>query len=445
MTGLTIVFIFTSAFIQQALGFQQIRGSTASPVRKSLTSGGFLSNHLSSTSNVYSPSSLLSLPSAQDFSLAPTPYGLDEDPKDVYMAGQAMKLRETLIRVILPSLAAAGLAVLCYAPFCLFLKGWLDTGELSILGNDSSQFMQNFLSLNGLLFSILAGNSFYFLYQQTESIYYALYAEVSEAKSLLEQTTLVCAGRPFYRDVLVNIQRYIEQDLRRLDYPPAVLLSAKPSNDPLESILYQTSVGVPSSVYETVKSLRQARGQRLGATQRKLPEVHFTLLYLLATLELASFPLLGAGTSSLFTNSILSVQSVLFGCMAGAITMTLTVIRELWNPTGGAYNVDGVLVTMVRGLEEETQRRIEGGTFAERSLPSAPPSYNTSKQGAIASTVSADATLARVTHTSKRFDNNHRRRWQVVQTLKASPRKIYSGAIRLLPWKRIISVSSTDV
>ena len=76
--------------------------------------------------------------------------------------------------------------------------------------------------------------------------------QVSEAKSLLEQTTLVCQGRPFYQDVLRNINLYVTQDLRRLDLPPAVLLSNKPSNDPLETILYMTSVGVPSVVYETV-------------------------------------------------------------------------------------------------------------------------------------------------------------------------------------------------
>ena len=92
------------------------------------------------------------------------------------------------------------------------------------------------------------------------------------------QTTLVCFGRPFYRDVLLAIQRYIRNDLKRLDFNPAVLLSAKPSSDPLESVLYLTSVGVPSVVYDTVRSLRQARGARLGATQRKLPEIHFTLL-----------------------------------------------------------------------------------------------------------------------------------------------------------------------
>ena len=55
-----------------------------------------------------------------------------------------------------------------------------------------------------------------------------------------------------------------------------------------------------------VKSLRSARGYRLGATQRKLPEIHFYLLYFLGFVELLGFPILGAGTSSLFTNSILT-------------------------------------------------------------------------------------------------------------------------------------------
>eukprot|EP00618_Florenciella_parvula_P018396 CAMPEP_0119527800 /NCGR_PEP_ID=MMETSP1344-20130328/42132_1 /TAXON_ID=236787 /ORGANISM="Florenciella parvula, Strain CCMP2471" /LENGTH=408 /DNA_ID=CAMNT_0007567053 /DNA_START=6 /DNA_END=1229 /DNA_ORIENTATION=+ len=283
----------------------------------------------------------------------------------------------TLTRVVLPTVVAFVVGALLFAPSSLLIKSFLDQGQLSILGNDSSQFMQNFLTVNGLLFSILAGNTFIFLYQQTEAIYYALFAEVSEAKSLLEQTTLVCQGRPFYQDVLRNINLYVTQDLRRLDLPPAVLLSNKPSNDPLETILYMTSVGVPSVVYETVKSLRSARGYRLGATQRKLPEIHFYLLYFLGFVELLGFPILGAGTSSLFTNSILTVESILFGFMAAAMTMTVRVCRELWSPIGGAYNVDGVLSTMVEGLESELNSRMKGGTFSEDMLPSPPPNFST--------------------------------------------------------------------
>jgi hypothetical protein len=90
---------------------------------------------------------------------------------------------------------------------------------------------------------------------------------VSEAKSLLEQTALICQGRPFYPAVLKQIKLYIRDDLRRLDIPPVNLIAQSPSKDPLEKIMFMTSVGVPSVIYETVKNLRQARGQRLGACQ----------------------------------------------------------------------------------------------------------------------------------------------------------------------------------
>ena len=168
------------------------------------------------------------------------PYGLVENADD--FSSNAAKRGDTLTRVILPTVAAAALATVFYPSLSNLIKGALDTGELSIIGNDSSQFIQNFVTVNGLILSILCGNTFVFLYQQTESIYKALYAEVSEAKSLLEQTALVCSGRPFYRDVLLAIQRYVANDLKRLDYSPATLLSQRPANDPLESILYLTSV-----------------------------------------------------------------------------------------------------------------------------------------------------------------------------------------------------------
>lgn len=46
---------------------------------------------------------------------------------------------------------------------------------------------------------------------------------------------------------------------------PSVPVFGRGRSDPLEQVLYFTSVGVPSYVYDTVKSLRSARGDRLGA------------------------------------------------------------------------------------------------------------------------------------------------------------------------------------
>ena len=74
---------------------------------------------------------------------------------------------------------------------CRIMLRTLDIGTIRILQADDAQFIQNFLTVIGLLFSILAGNAYSALYQQQESIYFALFQEVSEAKSLLEQTTLL--------------------------------------------------------------------------------------------------------------------------------------------------------------------------------------------------------------------------------------------------------------
>jgi hypothetical protein len=267
----------------------------------------------------------------------------------------------TLLRVGVPSVLAGVASYLLFPLLSMSLATLMnDAGVFAVLSQDSSQFVQNFLTVAGLLFSILVGQTYYFMYQQQEATYYALFNEVTEAKSLLEQVALVCQGRQMYRQILKQIAMYVEEDLKQLSTDPAILLSARPVDDPLESIMYMTSVGVPSSVYETVRSLRQARAGRLGALQRKLPSVHMLLLWLLAAIELMSFPLLGAGTQTIGGYRILTVEGVLFGIMTFAIVMTLRVVGELWRPAGGAYNVDGVLRIMISGLEEELRGRISG-------------------------------------------------------------------------------------
>ena len=140
---------------------------------------------------------------------------------------------------------------------------------------------------------------------------------------------------------------------------PSEWLSVRPVEDPLESIMLMTSVGVPSGLYQTVRDLRQARGVRLGAFQRKFPALGILLLYVLAALELFSFPLLAAGTAGLsedpelFTVSILELQSVLFASLCACVVLVLRIIQELWEPSGGVFNIDDVLQEMVLGLDEE--------------------------------------------------------------------------------------------
>jgi hypothetical protein len=193
------------------------------------------------------------------------------------------------------------------------------------------------------------------------------------AKSLLEQIALVCQGRDtLYNRILSCMDLYIKNDLNRFnDIEPAVLLSARPSDDPLEDILYLTSVGEPSIVYQTVRSLRQARASRLGALQRKLPLVHMSLLWILAGIVLCVFPLLGAGSQTIGGPELLVVQSWYLSFIVFGIFMVMGVIDELQRPDRvGAYNARAVLMVMVAGLEEELRERLDGTITMSSFAPS---------------------------------------------------------------------------
>jgi hypothetical protein len=238
-----------------------------------------------------------------------------------------------------------------------------DSGVFAVVAQDSSQYIQNILTTSGLIFSLLVGQTYYFMYQQQEAIYLSLFEEVTTAKSLLEQVALVSQGRPsLYMAILDCINDYVQYDLTKFnDIEPAILLSSRPCDDPLEEILYLTSVGEPSEVYQTVRALRQARARRLGALQRKLPQIHMILLWTLATIVLFTFPLLGAGVQTIGGMGILNVQAWYLGFIVFGISLTMGVVNELRNPgETGAYNAGSVLNIMVAGLKEEMELRATG-------------------------------------------------------------------------------------
>ncbi|CAE8662097.1 unnamed protein product [Polarella glacialis] len=268
------------------------------------------------------------------------------------------------------------LSFVLFFPMTELLRGWLSEPALQAIREDNNaQWLQNFFTGVGLIFSLFAAQTFGFLYAQQEAIYLALYSEVSEAKALLEQLALVCRIRPTYSEVLEGLRGYVQNDLRRIDVRPSRLLggmaplgertSGEGGSEPLEAVLYITSVGVPSAVYETVKGLRQARGQRLAATQRKLPPLHFGLLAALSVLELSIFPVLGAGcmalepTTAMLPGHITFFQALLFGLMASVLTLTFVLLRDLWDPTSGTYSMQAILAEMVSGLEEELEMRLK--------------------------------------------------------------------------------------
>ena len=116
---------------------------------------------------------------------------------------------ETLTRIIVPSALASFVAFIIFPPISLGLSYLInDSATFAVLSVDSSQFIQNFLTVTGLTFSILVGQTYYFMYQQQEAVFVSLFGEVTEAKSLLEQVALVCQGRKdMYEMCLVAVKR----------------------------------------------------------------------------------------------------------------------------------------------------------------------------------------------------------------------------------------------
>ena len=320
-----------------------------------------------------SASSALALPDDNDISASSTGLAI---PRWQRFSRQF----RTLLRVGFPS-AVAGVAATLVFPALTRLACTVNSAQtFALLTPAATDYTGQFLSVIGLLYSLLVGQTYSFVYSQQEAIYYALFNEVTEAKSLLEQVALVCQGRAMYPQVLRSMKSYVQNDLKQVKSDPALLLSRRPADDPLESIMYLTSVGVPGHIYETIRSLRQARAARLGALQRKVPNIHMGLLWILASIMLIAFPLLGAASveaaAAEGAKSVLTVEGCLFGITAFAITLTKRLVGELLRPAGGAYNVDAVLGVMVRGLEKELDERLEG-KVKNKNSPSTPADFST--------------------------------------------------------------------
>merc|ERR1740136_190116 len=274
---------------------------------------------------------------------------------------------ETLSRIATPSLILASICYLTFPTIASTLATNIhdfnnggagptyygaETLNL-ILTDNSNQFIQNMHNFCALLFSLLTGYTFAFVYRQQEKVYYALFEEVSAATSLLEQMALATEGRTgVYRTLLEAMRTYVRYDMKMRFPPtdtatdaapattttttthspedvPALLLSTRPSKDPFETILYVPSVGTPSRIYSTVRQLRQSRSRRLAAMQRKMPELNLYLLYTLGAMAWVTFPIVAAGSATVGGEALLDVQRVQLSTGVLAMGGVLGIINEL--------------------------------------------------------------------------------------------------------------------
>ena len=72
----------------------------------------------------------------------------------------------SLLRVGIPSLSFAASAKISYPFVAIALANAIDdSGVFAVVSQDASQYIQNILTTSGLTFSILLGQTYYFMYQ----------------------------------------------------------------------------------------------------------------------------------------------------------------------------------------------------------------------------------------------------------------------------------------
>ena len=270
-------------------------------------------------------------------------------------AAQAMedeasrKQRDSFLKILGQSAVVGVFATLAFCPLASALRSLLATPAQDVLKDDMTQFSQNAFAVLLLLFSLLLGETFSMLLDRQDRLCRAIYTEVSEARSLIEQLVLLSAGRQVggdeswsssSRNLLESVEAYLVQDLQRLGESQILPKRGAAPVDPLETLLFATSVGVPSGVCDSVRAIRQARASRLAAAQRKFPSAHSAILWTLALLATAIFVLLAAGMAGFEADvatdpgHLLSILSPLFGILVAAQVLTGMVMSELSMPGG---------------------------------------------------------------------------------------------------------------
>lgn len=318
---------------------------------------------------------------------------------------------QSLSRITIPSILFSFLCYSIFPSITLGIQTWAhdmydgsNTGKgyetlNLILTDNSNQFLQNVHNFLALTFAFLTGSTLQFMLRQQDILYKALFDEVTALVSLLEQSALISEGRSdLYRNLLQSLTSYLENDLKlvtnyvsvqeeqengntsthaltsssSLSYVinemgisrenlPSYILSRRPENDPLERILYITSVGEPSSIYSSVLELRRARSKRLGALQRKMPEINMYLLYVLGSTVFVSFPFVTAGSETVGGDGLLQLYRAQLSIVVFAMCVVLGMINELKQPEiASVYSVNyDFLGKMMNGLECELDERMK--------------------------------------------------------------------------------------
>ena len=214
-----------------------------------------------------------------------------------------------------------------------------------------------FVTLLGLIYSILLAQSYEYYFTRQGTIQDALYEEVMSLQQLYEAITALTERHPSLaaeRGRLLGVLRTHSDGLLRLGFSDDTKLLSRSSLELhrlLETIEATTAGRSRHNLLlagNAVGALSAARARRISAVAARLPLIQSFALRIIAVVLLLGFLLVDLGSPRL--------EALLFSVVSGVFVLINYFLSDLSDPFGGSWNVEPAreeLSTLLTRLEGE--------------------------------------------------------------------------------------------
>ena len=265
----------------------------------------------------------------------------------------------------------AGLTACVIGSFVAYVYGsqLLNTvlvSELHINRSDSADAFGPFVTLLGLVYSVVLSQVYSYYFDRQGQIQDALYQETAALRTLYEASSLLTERcdklQPADRREMLAILHRVSSDTLQTAFDE-ILYNEERSTRPLLALLGTLEVAAngenPKTVAlcgDAVDRLIGARARRLSAIAAELPPVQTITQRVISAVLLLGFVLVDLGSPTL--------EAVLFSTISGCFFLIASFLDDLANPFGGSWSCDPAKEELTR-LAEAIDRDLVGACVEE--------------------------------------------------------------------------------